>query len=309
MGVLVENSTFMNNLDDHINTKTEDGVLLKRIDAYTYEVDSDLNYRVGDELIFYDAVNHKLLNTVYLQEFEQLNADKTRIKVDRPVEGTVENGNSDNIRATIIYNADSSGKGSVIRNNKFINSRRHAYIVRSANSVFEDNTVTNCGGAAVCAANEIGSKASEGPFPSAFTMRNNNISADGSVTYGYYPIQVKSWGADKNSSRAIDGFLIEGNTVTSASMLEDNVKSVYIDCVKDLYMLSNTIKYDGEISSSAMPIYVKNSEIAEINGLDFDYDKKVNAVITFDGCTVNKSYVRNIRKNTANAASKDFVIK
>lgn len=295
-GITVENSKFMNSLDDHINTKGEDAEVMEKIDDYTYVTDYDLNYRVGDELIFFDGENHNTLEKVFLKNIEKADG-KFTLTLDRPVYDTVEKDNADGTRATIIYDIDSSGRGSVIRNNTFIYSRRHAYISRSQNSVFENNTVTDCGGSALAAENEIMSASSEGPFPSSFTMRNNTVVSKG-TTYGYYPIEVKSWKATVGNTKAIDGFLIEGNTVD----VPNKYRAISIESVKDLYMINNTVKCGEALESSTMPIYITNCDIALIDGIDFDYAQNVNTVVTINQSNVNTDNIKNINTN-GNTAS------
>lgn len=227
-GIIVQNSKFMNSLDDHINTKGEDAEVTAKINDYTYETDYDLNYRIGDELIFFDGVNHNTLAKAFLKGLDKKDG-KFILTLDRPVYNTVEKNNESNTRATIIYNVDSSGRGSVIKDNTFMYSRRHAYISRSQNSVFENNTVIDCGGSGLAAENEIMTNSAEGPFPSSFTMRNNSITSKGN-TYGYYPIEVKSWKAQTGDTKAIDGFLIEGNTVD----VPNKYRGISVESVKDL---------------------------------------------------------------------------
>ena len=301
-GILVENSTFMNSLDDHINTKGEDGIMLRRIDDYTYEVDNDLNYRVGDELIFFDPVNHMILEKVFLKAFDQVSSAKAIITVDRKIDGIV--SREDNtVRPTIVYNVSASSAGTVVRNNTFIYSRRHAYLSRSKNSIFENNKVIECGGGGLVATNEIGSASSEGPFPSSFTMRNNEIKGPG-TTDGYYPVEVKSWDAQTGNSMAVDGLLMENNIIE----VDTDSKMISIESTKDLYMLNNTIRSNCELASDIAPISIVNSEIALIDGMDFDYSSNVDYVISISGCKGDENNIKNIKVLSDNTA-KEYVIK
>ncbi|MEE1050304.1 MAG: hypothetical protein U0M60_23110, partial [Clostridia bacterium] len=301
-GILVENSTFMNNLDDHINTKGEDGIMLKRIDDYTYEVDNDLNYRVGDELIFFDVPNHKILAKAFLKEFDQVSSAKAIITVDRKIDGIVSREDA-TVRPTMVYNVSASSAGTIVRNNTFMYSRRHAYITRSQNSIFENNKVIECGGSGLIAKNEIGSASSEGPFPSSFTMRNNEIKAPG-ITNGYYPVEVKSWDAKLGDSAAVDGFLMENNIVE----VDTESRMISIESTQDLYMLNNTIKCKREVDHTTMPVAIVNSEIKMIDGLNFDYESDVDAVISIAGCKLDESNIKNINFLSDNTA-KEYIIK
>lgn len=298
-GVLIENSTFMNNLDDHINTKSETGLITTKIDDYTYELNNDLNIRVGDELIFFDVPNHKILAKTFVKSVNMVNSSKVIVNVDEKFDGIYVNGNSENIRPTMVYNVDSSGKGSVVRNNEFLYSRRHAYIVRSQNTIFENNKTIGCGGSGLIACNEIGAKSSEGPFPSSFTMRNNYIQSEG-ITDGYYPVEIKSWDAKLGDTAAIDGFLMENNTIE----FTPKNRTVSIESVKDLYMINNTLKCSEPLDDRFMPITIVNSDIELIDGINFDYAQNVNAVVNIAGCKVDENNIKNINiigNNTAKA--------
>ena len=148
-----------------------------------------------------------------------------------------------------------------------------------------------------------GSNRCEGPFPSTFTMRDNTVTGVG-TTPGFYPIEVKSWDAKNGESKAIDGLLLENNSIS-----QKNTDSfIVINSVKDLYMINNEVKYDGELLSSTKPIVISNSDIALIDGVDFDFTQNVNAVITIDGCNVDENNIKNINVNSGNTAKK-YVIK
>ena len=82
-----------------------------------------------------------------------------------------------------MYNLDSANKGNIIKNSTFKNSRRHAYIIRSACSIVENNIMENNSGAALEAANEIHGTSNEGLVPSALTFRNNTVKSEGCLLY------------------------------------------------------------------------------------------------------------------------------
>lgn len=300
-GITVKNSTFMNSLDDQLNTKGEDAVITGKNSSNEVIVDYNLNFRVGDKLMVFDKESHTVLGIAYLKEFSVVGTG-IKLVLDREIEG-FSVGN-------LIYNADSSASGSVVSGNIFMNSRRHAYITRSENSIFENNDVIDCGGAAVSASNEIMSGSSEGPFPSSFTMRNNRISAPGTIS-GHYPVEVMSWKAINGESKAVDGFLIEDNIIDVAvsdynmQILPSDKKvvtTIRINSVKDLYMINNTIKSNAANSDEyhILPVYINNSDIKLIDGLDCNYKTKSEngAIITFDSCNFETENIKNIKDSS-----------
>lgn len=299
-GLVVDGCTFMNNLDDHINTKGEEAVVLNKINARTFEVDWDQNYREGDEILFFDPVECKVIGKAYLKSWSSKSGRFT-LTVDRDIEGVVGRESEKIQKSTIVYNVDCSARGTVIRNSKFMYSRRYAYISRSQNTVFENNEIIDCGASMVCAQNEInsGSDSAEGPFPSSFTCRNNIYKGDG-MTYGYYPLEVTSFKAPFGATAAIDGFLLENNEIDVACMLG----AMNINSVENLYMINNTIKCDKPLASYTRPVSITNSKIALIDGLNFDYKQDVGAVITIAGCEVDESNIKNVNVISNNANKK-----
>ncbi len=298
-GITVKNCTFMSSLDDQINTKGEDAVITQKMNNTTFVVDYDLNFRVGDKLILFDTSLRKVLGTAYLKEFAE-SSTGIRLVLDREI--------SEASVGHIIYDADSSTSGSVISGNTFRDSRRHAYVTRSENSIFENNDIINCGGAALSASNEIMPESSEGPFPSSFTMRNNRISSLRN-THGSYPIEVMSWKAENGDSKAIDGFLIESNIVDVPICDYDKhtfatdknvVTSIRINSVDNLYMINNIITSTAQNDVTqyhVMPVYINNSTVRMIDGLysNFATQSENGAVITLDSCVFDTECVKNVK--------------
>lgn len=295
--LIVDNCTFLNSLDDHINTNGANAIVTATEgDNKTFTVDFYLNWRIGDEMLVYDRTNHNILGKGYLTEVTQSGSNYI-LTLDREISGAKTDG------TTFVYDVDASSRGTVIKNSTFKNSRRHAYISRSPNTLFMNNTVENCGASAVAAMNELTSGRCEGPFPSTFTMRDNTVTGVG-TTPGFYPIEVKSWDAKNGETKAIDGLLLENNSVS----VKNSDSFIVINSVKDLYMINNEVKYDGELLSTTKPIVISNSDIALIDGVDFDFTQNVDAVITIDGCNVDENNIKNINVNSGNTAKK-YVIK
>ena len=159
-GVIIDNCTFENSFDDLINTEAYCGAVTKTVDSYIYETSRDMQCVVGDEIAFFNTSNHEIVGTAFLKEIEKTEDGKYRLTVDRKIDKVVSQENS--TVPTSMYNLDSANKGNIIRNSTFRNSRRHAYIIRSACSIIENNRMENNAGAATEAANEIHGTSNEG---------------------------------------------------------------------------------------------------------------------------------------------------
>ncbi len=290
--ITIEGCTLLNNLDDHVNNNTANAIVVSKKDDRTFLVDFDQRFQSGDELVFYNRDTHTVLGTGYLEYCET--GGGYLLHVDRDIKGVVAQGSG---TPTLVYNANSSSKGTIVRNNKFIHSRRHAYIVRSANTIFEGNEIINCGGSSLAAMNELTSGACEGPFPSSFTMRNNYTKNDG-IDGNWYPLEVKSWDALLGEDAPIEGMLIENNVSDSA--VDTRVMS--INSVDGLYMLNNTIRCDKATSEKLQPIVISNSKIEMIDGITFDYPQNVKSVVSIAGCKVNEENIKNIKIKDDNTA-------
>lgn len=294
-GVIIDNCTFENSFDDLINTEAYCGAVTKTVDSYIYETSRDIQCVVGDEIAFFNTSNHEIVGTAFLKEIEKTEDGKYRLTVDRRVDKVVSQENSS--VPTSMYNLDSANKGNIIRNSTFRNSRRHAYIIRSACSIIENNRMENNAGAATEAANEIHGTGNEGLVPSALTFRNNVVKSDG-IGSQYVPLKVYSWNAQLGEQACIDGVLIENNTIDVPSLHG----SISINSVTGLYMLNNTIKADKMLNESTQPVVISNSSIKMIDGLNFDYKQNVNAVITIAACEVDESNIKNINIIGSNTA-------
>lgn len=294
-GVIIDNCTFENSFDDLINTEAYCGAVTKTVDSYIYETSRDMQCVVGDEIAFFNTSNHEIVGTAFLKEIEKTEDGKYRLTVDRRVDKVVSQENS--TVPTSMYNLDSANKGNIIRNSTFRNSRRHAYIIRSACSIIENNRMENNAGAATEAANEIHGTSNEGLVPSALTFRNNVVKSDG-IGSQYVPLKVYSWNAQLGEQACIDGMLIENNIIDVPSMHG----SISINSVTGLYMLNNTIKADKMLNESTQPVVISNSSIKMIDGLNFDYKQNVNAVITIAACEVDESNIKNINIIGSNTA-------
>ena len=294
-GVIIDNCKLGNSFDDLINTQAYCGAVTKTVDSYIYETSRDMQCVVGDEIAFFNTSNHEIVGTAFLKEIEKTEDGKYRLTVDRRVDKVVSQENS--TVPTSMYNLDSANKGNIIRNSTFRNSRRHAYIIRSACSIIENNRMENNAGAATEAANEIHGTSNEGLVPSALTFRNNVVKSDG-IGSQYLPLRVYSWNAQLGEQACIDGVLIENNTIDVPGIHG----SISVNSVTGLYMLNNTIKADKMLNESTQPVVISNSSIKMIDGLNFDYKQNVNAVITIAACEVDESNIKNINIIGSNTA-------
>lgn len=302
-GLILENSVLMNNLDDHVNTKGESGYINKAIDKYTFDVDNDQMYRVGDEIIFVDQVNNDIIGRAFLKSCTKQSDSSYILEVDRPIEDVIDvTMVSNKWDSTIVYNLNCIGQGSIYRNNVFKYSRRYGVLSRSRNSIFEGNLVYENGGSGLRASDEKRTARWEGAYPSCFTMRNNEIIAPDCLPPDY-PVLVEANRATPGSSASIEGFLMENNTIKTNVLRS----AIYIKFVKGLYMINNTIISDKPLKEGIHPVVIENSRIDLIDGINFDYVQNVDAVVTISGSKVDEANIKNININEGNTA-KPYVI-
>ena len=295
-GIIVENCNLRNAFDDLINTEAFCGKVETKLNGYTFETSRDMYCRVGDEIRFFDTENHAVIGRAFLKAIEKTADGKYRLTLDRAVDGVVSAEEAS--VPTVMYNMNAANSGNIIKNNTLANSRRHAYIIRSANSIIENNRMENNSGAATEAANEIYGSGNEGLFPSALTFRNNVVQSEG-ISSLYTPLKAYSWYARTGEQKAIDGMLIENNTIDVPSING----SISINSVNGLYMLSNTIKSSGEFANAVVPVKITNSNISKIDGLDFEYKQNVSSVISISGSEVDESNITNINIMGGNTAA------
>lgn len=291
-GITWDGCTFMASWDDQINTKGQTAFINSQIDDYTYRVSRDLNYKVGDELIFWDTYSNNELGRGFIKDFTTFNDNDAQITLDRKIEGVKLSSHGTKTR-TSIWSNDACAKGSVVKGCEFINGRRFCWINRSPNTIIENSTFTNCG-AGIQAANEIFDGGSEAPFPSSMTIRNTETKSDG-MGNGLYPIDVQSWRSLNGCTPAIDGILIENNVIDAPVTRSINIKSV-----QDLYMINNTIKSDAKLPWYTMPIAITNSQIRLIDGVTLDYASDVQGVVNIAASEYDPANIKNIKVNEGN---------
>lgn len=300
--LLIENCELWNNIDDHVNTKGELATITAiSDDRKTITTNYEQNYVSGDEILFFKRDDHnEELGNAYVKSVDKSQSGKYILELDREVPEEI---TADSIKggAYKTYDNMSAGYGTCIRGSRFIQSRRHAYISRSRNVIFMNNYVQNNGGSTVAAEDEIGT--SEGPFPHAFTIRNNRTYGDGITESSHVsaPIQVKPYNS-KTPAGSIEGILIEGNTI----QLSTSKYSFYIEGVSDLYMRNNRILWNdkwndnGKDYSKYVPVYIAKCEVKEFDGLEFDTPQEVKQVVHFAACDVDEENVKNITVREGN---------
>ncbi len=296
-GIIVENCTFRNSLDDFINTNQHAAKVLKKEASNILEVSGDLFYRIGDEMKFFDKDNHTVLGKAFLTDVQKIETEVTeglitetvvtyQLTLDRDIEFVTADETGET--STLLYNMNAANQGNIVRNNTFLNGRRHAYIIRSANTLVENNYMENNGGSAIEAANEIHGESNEGLMPSTLNLIGNTIVGDG-ITAEYSPLRVYSWNAVAGEEKAIDGVLLEGNTIDVRSAQG----AIKVSHVNDLYMLNNTITCGDELSTSAVPMLISDSKVNLFDGLKY-YLTNASVAVRFKGCEVLESSIANI---------------
>lgn len=302
-GIVLEDSVLMNNLDDHLNTYGNPAMVSKILDTEgtSFKVTRDQHYRVGDEVVFYNPKSDHILGRAFVKSYERISGSEVNITFDRKIENVLVNDGSPS--STIVYNLNCCGQGSVVRNTKFIYSRRHAYLCNSRNSLIEGNEVIECAGGAFVLRDEARTGGGQGTHPSATTIRNNKVSMPGN-TPPFVPLWICSCDGGNEAQAAIDGVLIENNYFST-----NNPKNVAkISAVKDLYMLNNTFEISGEVNHTMLPVEITNSKVQKVDGMKLISDYKIATFITVAGCSADESKFTNIEVS-AESGAKNLEIK
>lgn len=249
---------------------------------------------IGFDVQVYNPSTKTYLGRAFIKTAEYDKNGGQIITLDRDFH-TVQTQDDGYTSPTLIYNMDSASRGNSVTGCRFINSRRYAILNRGANSIFQDNEINGCG-AGLAAMNELTSATkSEGGFPSTTTFRNNIITGKGN-TYKYYPIEVRHWKAAADSLRAIEGILIEGNSID----VPNSLGAIYIDSVSDLYLIDNTVKSDSKIRTATCPVKIVNCGVSMIDGLTVDYSAKVNCAMEIIGSNVDDGNIKNVSDVNSN---------
>ena len=299
-GIVLDGCTMMNNLDDQINTNANSMAINSYDGEYTYVVGRDTQLRVGDEVLFVNLDTHKTLGNAFVKSFEYPGNGTAKITIDRKIDGLT----LAELSKITFYNLNESTKGSVIKNSKFMYSRRYGWLTKNANSLFDNNYIFENGGSAISASDEKRGSHYEGPFPAYFTMRNNTIIAPDQMPPDY-PVQIQTMtGKTPGESANVKNFLIENNTIDSGR----NAISLCINSVDGLYLINNKLISDKTLkNTNATPVLITNSRVAMIDGIDFNFKQSVDAVVTMSGCKVNESDIKNITINEGNT-SKPYIM-
>lgn len=302
-GVVMDGCVLENNMDDQMNTNGGNAFILD-YDDYSYVLDFDLYFQVGDELLFMNAVNGgNVLGNAFIKKIEIAPGQGWRVTVDRKVEGIVKG--TAGLEATKVYNINCTSRGNVIKNCVFKNSRRSPYLCKSTNTIFDNNIIENCGGTAFKGAPESATTGRrEGTYPSSCTIRNNKMKYDGQIQ-PKGPIAIFNDGTPMGGQAKINDVLIENNYIEANN--PNNL--IYVHSVKNLYMYNNTVvSHSEKLPNSCTPIVVMNSKVKAIDGVKMDFASDVNAAVTIAGCQVDEKDVKNIQVVGDNNA-KPYIIR
>lgn len=296
-GVVMDGCTFENNMDDHMNTKTESGFILEH-DEYSYVIDYDLNIKIGDELMFMNALRGgNVLGTAFVKAIEIARGQGWRVTVDRPVEGIIDG--TEGLEATKVFNKDSCSRGNVVKNSTFRNSRRSPYLCKAPNTIFDNNIIENCGGSGFKGAPESAAEGKrEGVYPSSCTVRNNTMTYEGQIQPNG-PIAIYSDSTPIGGQPKIKDVLIENNVLKS----NNPNNFIYIHSVDGLYMYNNTLISESQtMPQTNTPVIIRNSRVNTIDGVTLDFASNVENAVTLSGCEVDTADIKNIQILNGNTA-------
>ena len=278
-GIIMENCTVELGGDDSFNICMNPLSITAVTNKRSFRVNGSPEYRIGDEFVFFDGVNSKILKTAYVTSCNPTTGDVT---VDRDVTD-VQAG------STVIYNLNAGASGSIIRNCTFTGNLNRAGFIRSHNTIYENNVASHMIGGNLQAGNETGTF-NEGPFGSALTFRNNTFSDEGFAS-GRVPVAIQPWGTPDTAEAIIDGVLIEGNVIHT----KNASRTITISHAKNVYLLNNTIVGDTRVTRNSFPILINRSHIAKIDGLNADYSgSTLRAIMAITNCKVDEGDITNI---------------
>ena len=302
-GPIIIDSEIDNALDDHLNFHCSRGYLRKvasdnEIDGYVYATNMNFRTRPGDELLFVNQETRQVQNA-FVKKCERRSDGLYYLTVDRQITDLRPGTKSDN-SVTLIFSNDSSCKSAIVRDSVFMNSRRNAMLVMSPNTMYDGNKIYDECGSAVNVAGEIIERA--GPYPHAFTFRNNYMKFDGEIL-GNGPVYVHVYGNVAGDPALIENVLIENNIIDA----NPKTKHISVESVNGLWLKNNTITCSQNVGNTHKPVVISNSRIEEIDGVYINYTSNIDAAVTISGCEVDETNIKNIEFLSPNTAQKVLI--
>jgi hypothetical protein len=266
VGPLIEACLTEGLLDDSINISTTPYWIKKVISPGVYAMSGESGEpRVGDRLTAHTPAKNEVVEGFVVKSIMPWTNNKHEwfvVELNRPIQNPGISTTNNDFPAgeekkvfTGMYNIDKAGNNYVIRNNTFLEQRRHAMFIRASGGIIEGNTIDGVCGDGICMpALETDSGFYEGPIPHNTIIRNNVIRNTRGI-----PISV---GTDKASSP--DAFTknirITNNTIESNSAI-----CIGAFCVDGLVITDNQLSYESS-NVKANGLMLRNNLNQSITG-------------------------------------------
>lgn len=174
---IIENCSFEGLLDDCVNLYQYPGIVTEKISCTEYRVKHpETNIpRVGDTFTVYNPETQEEKYRGKVTAVREINSEKTEeiITVDIPTE-VIRAGDSVPEADTFCI-LDSMAPGSEIKNNHFSLCRRYGLLLKSRDTLVENNVFENLGADAINFAANVTNLRKEGPYSENVTLKNNVI--------------------------------------------------------------------------------------------------------------------------------------
>ncbi|MGZ0654810.1 right-handed parallel beta-helix repeat-containing protein [Coraliomargarita sp. W4R53] len=282
IGPIIENCLIEGIMDDAINISVCPYWVKEDLGDNRYLVAEGTYFpRVGNRLMAYTPETGKVIAELEVLEVTAQETPQGQrgqwnvIRLDQPIEGlglhTIDDlfpGGENRMPFTGLYNLDACGQGFIVRNNRFLEQRRHALLARGVGGLFEGNLVENNNDSAVMLGNAIGSFY-EGPFPEKVIIRGNRFIHTGKPSIDIRVSGRNAWASNiliednffedwpsaamKLSN--IDGLTVRNNIIRPGRNEGDKSIPIQIDSSRKIVFERNEVS-----TASSHALSLKNSD-------------------------------------------------
>ena len=251
-GPWIEGNVFCGQMDDAINIKTELVKIDSVVSADRFIVNSVPS--AGDSLFLFNPREGVLIGRYVVRSVNPDGRNRSLIELSEAVSGEVMAG-ADKC-CDMFFNDARSNKGFVIRNNRFLNSRRFSMLIQATDGTIAHNVMENTSTGGIVLQNSAS-------WPEGFVPRNVEIYGNRLVNCGYdatflghdgkfAPITIRTTTCRKDMPakwQGVENILIEDNTVSMK-----NSPAIYVAGAKNIRISRNKFN----ISASGEAVVTEN---------------------------------------------------
>lgn len=288
-------------LDDCINIYQYAGIITEKTSDSSYQIKHTSPSsipRVGETIIVYDPVTYLEKGRAEIQSIETISTTEAKIVLTSDILDV--NAGSAAPEADTFTVADLRAPGTEITGNVFSKSRRFGFLVKSCDTLIENNVFKDMGDAAIHFRAHMSGPGIEGPFAENIIIRNNtfdNVAYRDSARRGgktdkgacivlpstagkYRP--VKNITIDQNtfinlpqyaiSASGVDGLTITGNKITASAaekVIASDAGDIFVTESDNITITDNEIadmrdKVENSIyiDSTGNHVLIENNSIA-----------------------------------------------